>query len=74
MDSALPSVNAQTIWLDAASYQDNNIVDVTVWLKGFLIIAKTSDYLFSLKTNGDAKLYLSTDATKANRVIKERKF
>ena len=62
----MPSVNAQSLWLDAAS--DNNTVDVTIWFNGFLTIAKSSDYLFSVKTNGGAKLYVSTDSTSANKV------
>lgn len=69
LNSAVPSVNAQTIWLDELRYIDPNKTDVTVWMSGFLTIARDSDYLISLSTNGAAILYLSTDATEANKQI-----
>jgi hypothetical protein len=43
-------------------------VDVTVWFNSFLTIGRSSEYLFSVKTNGAAKFYVSTDATSANKV------
>ena len=64
-----PSVNAKYDWLDAASFVDNQAVDVTVWLKGFLLPAKSSDYLFSVTANGPTKLFLSTNAAAANKVL-----
>jgi hypothetical protein len=68
LNSAVPSGNAQSSWLDIASYQYPNSTDVTVWLTGFLAPSSTSEYLFSLTTNGNAKLFLSTDGTSANKV------
>ena len=67
--SATPSANAQTIWLDELAYIDPNITDVTVWMSGFLTIARDSDYLISLSTNGVATMYLSTDSTEANKIV-----
>ena len=37
LGSVTPSASAQYDWLDAASFVDSQAVDVTVWLKGFLI-------------------------------------
>jgi hypothetical protein len=71
LDSSVPSSSAKTIWLDVASYQDNQTVDVTIWLNGFLAISKSSDYLFSIKTNGAAKLYLSSDESSVNKVNRQ---
>lgn len=68
LQTATPSANAQYDWLDVASFADNQSVDVTVWLKGFLLPMKSSDYKFSIKANGPTILYLSTDATSANKV------
>lgn len=67
--TANPSANAQTIWLDQLKYVDPNKTDVTVWMTGFLTIARDSDYFISLSTNGAAILYLSTDSTAANQVL-----
>lgn len=67
--SAVPSGSAQTIWIDELRYVDPNKTDVTVWMSGFLSIARDSDYLISLTTNGVAVLYLSTDSTEANKVL-----
>lgn len=41
----------------------------TVWLVGYLIPGKSSQYQFSLSSNGDAKLYLSSDANPNNKSL-----
>ena len=58
----------QSGWLDVASYHYPNSSDVTVWLAGYLAPSVSSDYLFSVATNGYAKFYVSTDSTSANKV------
>jgi len=68
LGSATPSANAKTIWLDELKYIDTDTTDVTVWMQGFLVVAKDSDYLVSVTTNGAAVVYLSTDSTEANKV------
>jgi len=65
---ATPSANAQKSILNQASYTDIQQSDVTVWLKGFFNPKTSSNYEFSLVTNGEAQLYVSTDATSANKV------
>jgi hypothetical protein len=67
LDIILPSKNSQKNWFDAASFKDTGNVSVTVWLTGFLTPARSSDYIFSLKTNGVAKLFLTTES-RFNRV------
>lgn len=42
--------------------------DNTVWMKGFLYPRVNSSYQFKIWTNGDAKLFISPDATEANKV------
>lgn len=69
LSSAIPSTNAISSWLDEARFNDNQTVDVTIWLNGFFTPLKTSIYLFSILTNGPALLYLSNDTTSANKVI-----
>lgn len=66
--SALPSSNATYSVINDAQYIDNQTVDVTVWLKGYLLPKRTSKYEFSISSNGGALLYLSTDDTPANKV------
>ena len=68
LSSAVPSGNAQSSWLDVATYQYPNSTDVTVWITGYLPSSSTSQYFFSLKTNVHAKFFISTDATPANKV------
>lgn len=65
--SAQPSGSAQMSVLNQASYADTQTTDVTVWLKGFFNPKKSSKYEFSLVTNGQAILYVSTDARSANK-------
>lgn len=66
--AATPSANAQTNVLSQASYTDTQLSNVTVWLKGFFNPKISSNYEFSLVTNGEAQLFVSTDATSANKV------
>jgi len=65
--TAQPSSSAQFSEINMASYTSSTSGAQTVWLKGFLAPGKTSSYKLSLVTNGVAELYLSTDATSANK-------
>ena len=65
---ATPPPNAQTIWVDAASYQYTSSQYATIWLTGYLAPSTSSDYLFSIDSNSPTKFYLSTDSTSANKV------
>ena len=66
--TALPSANAVTSIASLANYTDTQTVDVTIWMKGFISPARTSLYEFSLVTNGNAILSVSTDGSSANQV------
>ena len=63
-----PSANAQQSYIDKASYTYAANQDVTVWFKGFISPGKSSNYIFSLVSNGDAILYLSTSNSSSNKV------
>jgi hypothetical protein len=69
LTSATPSANAEKIWLDEFKYDEQNSTSVTIWMSGFIVIARTSPYLFSVNSNGVAVLYVSTDSTEANKVV-----
>ena len=68
--TAQPSSSAQYNVTNLAAYYPvgNQTGDLTVWLIGFLSPQRTSLYELSLVTNNSALLYLSTDATSANKV------
>ena len=66
---ASPSGNAVYSQLNDARFVTNQTTDVTVWLKGYILVSKTSKYDFSVSTNGLAVLYLSTDASSANKAL-----
>jgi len=68
LTQASPSGSATTSEATQASYSTSQSTDVTVWLKGFLSPQKDSDYDFTIQTNGNALLYLSTDSNSANKV------
>ncbi len=68
-NTSSPPANAQVIWIDSASYQYKGNSNVTVWLTGYLAPSVTSDYLFSVTTNGFAQFYLSFDSTSSQKVI-----
>ena len=66
--TATPSVNATKSEISKASFKSNSSTESTIWLKGFLIPGKTSTYEFTVKTNGEGVLYISTDSTSARKV------
>lgn len=68
--TATPSNAATSNVTNRAAFISSQTGPVTVWLKGFLSPQKDSNYDFTLKTNGQAILYLSTDSTSANKVKK----
>lgn len=65
-----PSPSANTTQLNKASYKDSQNINVTVWLKGFITPGKSSNYEFSIQTNGHAILFLSVNETSAVKVRK----
>ena len=73
LNTSNPPTNAQVNWLDSASYQYTGKSNVTIWLTGYLAPSVSSDYLFSITTNGFAQFYLSTDSTSSQKV-KDIKF
>lgn len=66
--SAVPSGSAVYSQLIDAKFLDNQTVGVTVWMKGYLLPAKTSKYDLSFNSNGTGLLYFSTDETPSNKV------
>lgn len=69
LGSSSPSANSINFIANETSYNDTFTSDVTIWFIGFINIKKTSLYEFNLITNGNAELYISSDATSANKVI-----
>lgn len=41
--------------------------DITAWMRGYLYPRVNSSYEFTVVTNGNAKLFISTDASMANK-------
>ena len=68
LQTATPSASAVSSQTDKAYFNTNATSDVTVWMKGFLVLGKTSLYELEVKTNGEAVLLLSTDSTSAKKV------
>jgi len=54
---------------DDASYVSTSSSAETVWLVGFFHAPKTATYTFTLNTNGDAALFLSTNDDPANKAL-----
>lgn len=68
LENAVPSASASNDTIDRATFVDDGNSAQTIWMKGFLYPRKNSSYEFSIATNGLAKLFISTDASPANRV------
>ncbi len=64
-----PSGSATQAWTDDASYVSTTYSDETVWLIGFVRVVKTATFTFTLLTNGNGALFLSTDDSPANKVL-----
>ncbi|CAF0710276.1 unnamed protein product [Brachionus calyciflorus] len=69
LQTATPSVNSVISELRNASFIDNQTVDVTVWLKGFFVPQKSSNYEFNFQTNAPGILFLSVDQTSLNKLV-----
>lgn len=67
--ASAPTPTGTVTWTDDAFYLASSSTAETVWLVGFLRVLKTATYTFSLDTNGDAALFLSTDDNPANKVL-----
>ncbi len=63
-----PASNATLNITNQLAYIGSKSVDETIWLIGFIYPKTTSLYEFSIVTNGNAVLYISTDASSANKV------
>ncbi|CAF1377186.1 unnamed protein product, partial [Adineta steineri] len=64
-----PSSAATHMSIDDASYVSNSSSDETVWIIGFVRISKTAIFTFSLQTNGNGALFLSTDDDPSNKIL-----
>ncbi len=69
LSTASPTANAILNVTNKFSFNDPQSESVTVWLKGFLSPQKDSLYSFDIQVNGQAVLYLSTDASSTNKVL-----
>lgn len=63
LQSSTPTDSASISVLDKASFTDSGNSDITIWLKGYFVPAKTSNYKFDLKSNSHAILFVSDDQT-----------
>jgi hypothetical protein len=68
LSTAAPSPSTNIEYIEQAFYQDLGSTDVTVWMQGFIVPSKTSDYELNVDTNGYAVLFISTDDTPINKV------
>lgn len=69
LESAIPSGAATERTLQEAKITGfGSSGAVTAWMKGFIYPKVNSSYQFTFTTNGQAKLFLSTDASSANKV------
>jgi len=57
----MPSSAANLSWTDDASYTSQTSTNETVWMIGFLRVPITGTFTFTVKTNGYAALFLSTN-------------
>jgi len=73
LTTATPSAYSNTSVITQAAFSTSQTNDLTVWLKGFISPQTDSDYDFTLQTNGQAILNISSDSTSANQVISNRK-
>ena len=69
LQTATPSANSASSTTDRVFYQTNITSPITIWLKGYLKLAKASQYDFEVKTNGDAVVLLSNDSTSAQKTL-----
>ena len=69
LQTATPSANAASSILNQALYQDTGNSDVTVWLRGFFYPQTSSNYEFTIVTNGNAILMLSNNTSSTNKTL-----
>ena len=69
LSSVIAPSNASSIWLEMASYTNNNY-PITIWMTGFLAPAISSEYwlFLNINNNNNVKFYLSNDSTSDNKV------
>lgn len=67
--SVTPSANARYNITNQMFFNENRPFDSTVWFRGYFKPKISSNYLFSINTNGSAILFVSTDSSSANKVL-----
>ncbi len=70
LQTAMASTNAVSTQTDRIYYNTSTNLDITLWMKGYLVPGKSSIYEFEVVTNGEAILMLSTDSKSINKVLK----
>lgn len=63
----MPGSAANLSWTDDASYASQTSTNETVWMIGYLRVPVTGTFTFTVKTNGYAALFLSTNDDRANK-------
>lgn len=69
LKTIVPNSNSPLVYLDQARFTDFGNSDVTVWLKGYLSPAKSSNYKFEIKSNSHTVFYISDDQTSQNKKV-----
>lgn len=64
----MPSSAANLSWTDDASYTSQTSTNETVWMIGFLRVPITGTFTFTVKTNGYAALFLSTNDDPTSKI------
>ena len=65
----LPSSAANLTWTDDASYVSQSSTNETIWMIGFIRVPITETITFTVKTNGYAALFLSSNDNPLNKAI-----
>ena len=64
-----PTPSGIPSWTDDALFISNSSSAETIWLIGFVRVPKAATLTFSLDTNGNGALFLSTNDSPANKVL-----
>ena len=64
-----PTPSGIPSWIDDALFVSNSSSTETVWLIGFIRVPKAATFTFTLDTNGNGALFLSTDDNPVNKVL-----
>ena len=69
LETATPSKNSVYSYLAEASFKQTEAKEISIWMKGFLNPKRSSFYEFSLDSNAESKLFISTDQTSLNKKL-----